>query len=69
MTMTISVIITLCVQVLGLGIFIGVTRAQNLNTQQRLQRIEDKQDKNNEEMVELRERVAVIESVLEIKRK
>jgi hypothetical protein len=67
--MTTEVVITVFIQVLGLGIFIGMTRSQNASVTQRLQRIEDKQDRHNEEMVELRERVAVIESVLEIKRK
>jgi hypothetical protein len=63
-----NLLITVCVQVLALGIFIGMTRSQNAAVTQRLQRIEDKQDKHNEEMVEIRERLAVVESVLEIKR-
>jgi hypothetical protein len=66
--MTTEVVIPIFIQILGLGIFIGMTRSQNASVTQRLQRIEDKQDKHNDEMVELRERVAVIESVLEVKR-
>lgn len=66
--MEISVVIAIAVQVMGVGVFIGMTKVQNANTNNRLQRIEDKQDKQNNDMVEIRERLAVVESVLDIKK-
>lgn len=64
-----ELMIGICVQVVGLGIFIGMQKAGQANISSRLQRIEDKQDKHNEEIGNLRERVAVCESKIESKAK
>jgi predicted nucleic acid-binding Zn-ribbon protein len=68
-------LISLCTTIVGLGIFIGISKSTQANLKEtlnrmegRLQRIEEKQDKQNEEMADLRERVAVIESTLEIRK-
>jgi hypothetical protein len=44
------------------GIFIGVTQNSLKNIVDRLKKIEEKQDTQNEEHASLRERVAVLES-------
>ncbi len=63
-----NIILPVLVQVVGLGIFIGVTKASQAAITNRLQRIEEKQDKHNEEIGNLRERVAVLESMHNIKK-
>lgn len=54
--------IPVIVQVVGLGVFIGVTKASQAAIASRLQRLEEKLDRHNEEISSLRERVAVLES-------
>jgi hypothetical protein len=63
-----NVAITIGIQILGLGVIIGMNKVSTANTNNRLQRIEDKQDKQNSETAEIRERLAVVESQLDIKR-
>jgi hypothetical protein len=70
-----ELLVMIAVQIIGLGIFIGNSKAAQSYTKdilkrmdESLHRIEEKQDKQNQEMAELRERVAVIENTLEIKK-
>lgn len=65
---TLSILAGFGVQIVLAGIFIGTLKTQISNVIIHLRRIEDKQDKQNDEISELRERVAVIESHLDIRK-
>lgn len=69
MVKTVEFIILLCVNIGCVGIFIGYVNTSMRNISRQLNDISEKQDEQNEEIHNLRERVAVIENILDIRKR
>lgn len=69
MNPNLELITAICGNVILFGIFIGVTKASQSHNKdmlkridERLQRMEDKEDKRGDELSQIRERIAVLEN-------
>jgi polyhydroxyalkanoate synthesis regulator phasin len=69
MNLNIDLIVALLGNLVLLGIFIGVTKSSQTHNKEmlkrideRLQRMEDKEDKRGDELSQIRERIAVLEN-------
>ena len=62
--MNAETIVVILIEIISLGIFIGIVKASLNDIKGRLERIEEKEDKQTEEISQLRERLAVTEYIL-----